>query len=208
MIETKAFSASSPVSVEITGSRTPSTMNETGLYSAMRRRRLLHQLVREERRGEEEDHEDEREQALDDRRRARADRDGRADPSEGHRGESVTNTIMRTIPRTPSSICAPKMQAEHDVVDGRERAERGGSGKAAQHHRKARDRSGQEAVGEAHLDVDRERDAARVAREQAGLDHRPGEHEVEEAVHLGKAGQVDGAPRRRRSAPPGGASGR
>ena len=84
MIEMKAFSASSPVSVEITGSRTPSTMNETGLYSAMVDGRLLHQLIREERRGEEEDHEDEREQALDDRGRSRADRDGRADPSEGH----------------------------------------------------------------------------------------------------------------------------
>ena len=106
----------------------------------------------------------------------------------------VTNRIISRTPITPSSIVRAEDQPDRQVPDRREHAQRRRAREPPEHDREARDRRRKQAVGEAHLDVDRQRDPAAVAREQARLDHRPGEHEVEEAVHLGEAGQVHGRP--------------
>ena len=107
MIDANAFHAFSPVRVETTGSRTPSTMNETGLYSAIvaagssisvygknaeLRNRITNTIGNSPCTTE-----------------ALPERSAIAAPMPPNAIEaSVTNTTMSRTPITPSSICAPK----------------------------------------------------------------------------------------------------
>ena len=122
--------------------------------------------------------------------------------------ELVTRTIAIRAPQTPLSISAPKISPIARNQSEREEAERRRPREPPEDDREARDRRREEAVGEAHLDVDGERDAAAVAGQHQRLHHRPGEHELEEALDRREAGQVDRARRRRRSGSRAAASGR
>ena len=155
------------VKVEITGSRTPSTMKLSGFHSATDRGRLEQQLLGEERGGEEEDHEDEREQPLDDRRLAALAARSPRRCRRTRRPSSVTKTIISSAPGTPSSIRAPKISpiARNQTADSAPSAAVPASRPSTIAKREIG--AAKQAVGESHLDVDRERDPAAVARPAA-----------------------------------------
>src|SRR6187549_673811 len=157
-----------------------------------RPRRLDHQLLWEEGGREEEDDEDEGEEALDDARLAGAQSDRRADAADRHRADRRQQDRDEGA-RHAALDRGAEDQADREEPEGGEEAERGGADEPPEHDREAGDRRREEAVGEAHLDVHRERDAAAVAGQHQRLHHRPGEHELEEAVDRREARQFDGA---------------
>ena len=154
--------------------------------------RLDHQIVGEEGGGEEEDDEDQREEALDDAGAAGAQRDRGADPADRHRRGGDEGDRDQGAGDAAVDFRAED-QPDREEPERGEEAQRRRPGQPPEHDRVAGDRGREEAVGEAHLDVDRERDAAAVAGQHQRLHHRPGQHELEEALHRREAGQVDRA---------------
>ena len=159
--------------------------------------RLDHQFLGEEGGGEEEHDEDQREEALDDAGAAGAQGDRGAEPADRQRRRGDQGDREQR-PGDAALDLGAEDQADREEPERREEAERGGPGEPAEDDREARDRRREEAVGEAHLDVDGERDAAAVAGQHHRLHHRPGEHELEEALDFG--GKPGSSTRRR--APP------
>ena len=191
-IASTASSVSAASIPEMIGSRTPSTMKLSGLYSAIVFAGSIISSCGEEGGGEEEDDEDQREEALDDAGAAGAQGDRGADPADRHRrGGDQDDRQQR--PGDAALDLGAEDQPDRQEPERGEEAQRRGPGQPPEDDREAGDRRREEAVGEAHLDVDRERDAAAVAGQHQRLHHRPGEHELEEALHRREAGQFDRA---------------
>ena len=121
---------------------------------------------------------------------------------------AVTSDDRQQRPGDAALDLGAEDQPDREEPERGEEAQRRGPGEPAEDDREARDRRREEAVGEAHLDVDRERDAAAVAGQHQRLHHRPGEHELEEALDRREARQVRPRRRRRRSGSPAAGSGR
>ena len=105
---------------------------------------------------------------------------------------AVTSTIAISAPGDAALDLGAEDQPDREEPERGEEAQRRRPRQPPEDDREAGDRRREEAVGEAHLDVDREGDAAAVAGQHQRLHHRPGEHELEEALHRREAGQVDG----------------
>src|SRR5690348_4569549 len=161
-----------------------------GVVFGDRLRRLDHQLLGEEGRGEEEDDEDQREEALDDAGAAGAQGDRRADAADGdRRGGDQGDRQQR--PGDAAFDVGAEDQPDRQEPERGEEPERRRARQPPEDDREAGDRRGEEAIGEAHLDVDRESDAAAVAGQHHRLHHRAGQHELEEALDRREAGQFD-----------------
>ena len=177
---------------EITGSRTASTMKESGLYLAIV---LAGSMSRSSGKN-----------AVERKRTTktsgkvpwtidalpRAQRERRADRAERerrhrHQGDHQDGPGDALLERHAED------QPDRQEPESGQEAEHAGPGEPPGDDREAGDGARQQPIGEAHLDVDGERDPRGVAAEQRRLDHRRGQQELQEAVDLGEAGNVDGA---------------
>ena len=173
------------------GSLMPSAMKLMGFHSRDRLGRLQQQVAREVGRRQEQDHEHQREDPLHDAGLAALQRQRRADRAEGDRAERARSTTSRK-PGTPPWMCAPKIRPTTGTTGPRAAQDHRGD-QAAEHDHDAPDRRRDQPVDEADLDVERQADSRGDAREHRALHHRPGELEVQEAVHVREARQVDRA---------------
>ena len=157
-------------------------------------RRIEHQVGWEEGVGEEQDHEDQWEDPLDHAGTVGAERDRRADRSEGERRRRGEDDDPDRRRHSLFEL-GPEDQPQDDEVNRDQSPEGGRRRQPPKHHGVARDRRGEQPVREPHLDVDREGDRPRVPGEHHRLDDRAGEHEGEEVVDRREAWEVDRPPR-------------
>jgi hypothetical protein len=142
-----------------------------------------------ERRRDEQHDEDEREDALHSRRAAGAQRDRLADRAEADRGDDADRQQAQRADGAALEV-RPEDEAQQQEVEDLHHGDDRGGGQPPEHDRHARDRRGDQPVEEAALDLQRSRDPRHDAGQQQRLRHRRGQLEVQEAVDLGKSGQV------------------